>query len=102
MQTGIYMVRFPRKTFILWTNLTMKKLVFKETVDNLDIETSECLEESTASDDAQNDSAQSYASGAEVSKTKATVLDVAHPAALGIRKPIEGVASSEKFWRRFN
>ena len=72
---------------------------------------------------AQDDSAQSYASGAdsnisdsesvlrfsfnlsgstipplhaEVSESKSTVLDDAHPSTLGIKKPIEGVASSEK------
>ncbi|KAJ9673990.1 hypothetical protein PVL29_023506 [Vitis rotundifolia] len=77
---------------------------------------------------AQDDSAQSYASGAgdsnlsdsesflrfsfnlsgstipplhaEVSESKATVLDDAHPATLGIKKPIEEVASSEKISKK--
>lgn len=64
-------------------------------MDNSDFETLECLEEPTARDDDQNGFAQSYASGVEVSKTKATMLKDAHQAALRIRKPIEGVAPLE-------
>ena len=36
--------------------------------------------------------------GAEIFEAKATMLDDAHPTALKIWKPIEGVAWSEKYY----